>query len=94
MRELILNPQVHPLPVIHDMPVPSIEVNSSLLDRKGLMGCVCLSVCLYVTPLLQHYENHMSSGNKGNQPERKLATIREAGSYDINLYTEYLYFEA
>jgi hypothetical protein len=38
-----------------------------------------LYVCLYVTPLLQHLENHMSKGNKGNQPERKLeAQVKQA----------------
>jgi polyphosphate kinase len=48
---------------------------------KGLMVWVCLSVCLdgwmYVrhASLLQHLRNHMSRGNKGNQPERKLAAI-------------------
>ncbi len=46
-----------------------------LLDRKGLMGWVCLSVCLSVMPLLQHLENHMSKGNKGNRPERQLAAL-------------------
>jgi hypothetical protein len=34
-----------------------------------------LSVCLSVTPLLQHLENHMSKGKKGNRPERQLAAL-------------------
>jgi hypothetical protein len=42
-----------------------------LLDRKGLMGWVCLSV----TPLLQHLENHMSKEYKGDRPERQLAAL-------------------
>jgi hypothetical protein len=39
-----------------------------ILDRKGLMGLVCLSVRLSVTPLLQRKQNHMSKGNKESQP--------------------------
>jgi hypothetical protein len=38
----------------------------------GMGLSVCLSVCGYVLPLLQHLENHMSKGNKGNRLERKL----------------------
>jgi hypothetical protein len=36
---------------------------------------VCPSVCLSVTPLLQHLENQKSKGNKGNRPERQLAAL-------------------
>jgi hypothetical protein len=39
-----------------------------LLDQKGPMAWVCPSVCLSVMPLLQHLENHMFKGNKGNRP--------------------------
>jgi hypothetical protein len=35
---------------------------------------VCLSVCLSVTPLLQRVQNHMSKGNRRNQPERQNAS--------------------
>jgi hypothetical protein len=31
--------------------------------------------CMHVTPLLQHLENQMSKGNKGNRPERQLAAL-------------------
>jgi hypothetical protein len=34
-----------------------------------------LSVWMWVTPLLQHLENHMSKRNKGNRPERQLAAL-------------------
>jgi hypothetical protein len=30
---------------------------------------------MYVTPLLQHLQNNMSKGNKGNWPERQLAAL-------------------
>jgi hypothetical protein len=66
-----------------------------ILDRKGLMGWVCLSVCPSVTPLLlQRVQNRMSKENKGNQPERELkAEAKHAQlSVDISLYTAY--FEA
>ncbi len=73
----------------------SSSIRASASSRKKFQtekalwdGSVCLSVCLYVTPLLQYQENHMSSGNKRNQPELKLAAISEAGSQHISLYTE------
>jgi hypothetical protein len=47
-------------------------VGTRFLSRKGLIGWVCLSVRLSVTPLLQDVQNHMSKGNKGRQPERDL----------------------
>jgi hypothetical protein len=34
-----------------------------------------LFVCLSVTPLLRHLENHMPKGNKGNHSERQLAAL-------------------
>jgi hypothetical protein len=46
----------------------------------------CLSVWMYVMPLLQRVENHMSKGNKGNQPERKLAAEGKRAALDISLY--------
>jgi hypothetical protein len=41
-------------------------------------------VCLFVTPLLQLVQNHISQGNKkpAGTPERF------AGSYDISLYAD------
>jgi hypothetical protein len=51
-----------------------------------------LSVRLYVTPLLQHLQNHMCKGKKGNQPERELAALAKRAALDTILYTEY--FEA
>jgi hypothetical protein len=57
------------------VPFRSWAAVKQVLDRKGLMGWVCLSVCLYVTPLLQHLENHMSKGKKGSRPERQLAAL-------------------
>jgi hypothetical protein len=33
------------------------------------------SVCLYVTPLLDHQQNYMSKGNRRNQPEREFAAL-------------------
>jgi hypothetical protein len=64
------------------------SLRASLLDRKDLMGWVCLSVCLSVTPLLQHLENHMSTGNKGNrpEPERKLEAQEKRAALDISFY--------
>ncbi len=53
---------------------------------------VCLSVCPSVTPLLQHLENNMSKGNKGNQKERELAALAKRAALDTILYIEY--FEA
>jgi hypothetical protein len=61
-------------------------MSPGLLDRKGLMGLVCLSVRGYVTPLLQHLENHMSKGNKGNRPERKLEAQEKRTALDIILF--------
>jgi hypothetical protein len=55
------------------------------------MGWVCLSVCMdgwmYVTLLLQHLENHMSKGNKGNRPERKLEAQEKQAALYISFYT-------
>jgi hypothetical protein len=53
-----------------------------VLDRKVLWdGSVCLDVhTSHITPLLQHFRNHLSKGKKGTQPERKLAEICETGS--------------
>jgi hypothetical protein len=51
-----------------------------------------LSVCPSVTPLLQHLENYMSKGNKGNQPERELAALAKRAALDTISYIEY--FEA
>ncbi len=66
----------------------------SVLDRKGLMGWVCLSVCPSVrhASTVQHLENYMSKGNKGNQPERELAALAKRAALDTILYIEY--FEA
>jgi hypothetical protein len=57
-----------------------------MLDQKGLMGWVCLSVRLYVTPLLQHLGNYMSKGNKGNRPELKLGTQEKQAALFISFY--------
>jgi hypothetical protein len=40
----------------------------------------------YITPILQHLENHMSKGNKGNRPEHKLAAEGKRAALDISLY--------
>ncbi len=48
-----------------------------------------LSVCLYITPLLQPVQNRMSKGNKGNQPERGLEAEAKHAPSDISLHTEY-----
>jgi hypothetical protein len=37
--------------------------------------------------LLQRLQNHMSKGNKGNRPERKLAAISEAGCSGMSFDT-------
>jgi hypothetical protein len=47
------------------------------------MGWVCLSVCSYVTPLLQYLENQMSKGNKESRPERKLEAEEKHAALDI-----------
>jgi hypothetical protein len=47
------------------------------------MGLVCLSVRGYVTPLLQHFENNMS---KGNRPERKLEAQEKRAALNVSLY--------
>ncbi len=61
----------------------------------GLSVClsVCLSVRMWVTPLLQHLENRMSKGNKESRPERQLAALakqalREFYPLLISLYLE------
>jgi hypothetical protein len=41
---------------------------------------------MYVTPLLQHLLNHMSKGNKGNQPDRKLEAQVKQAALDMNLF--------
>ncbi len=52
---------------------------------------VCPSVCLYVTPILQHLENHMSKGNKRNRPERQLTALaKQAPGTSAYTYIEYL----
>jgi hypothetical protein len=40
----------------------------------------------YVTPLLQHLENHISKRNKRNRPERKLEAQEKGAALDISLY--------
>jgi hypothetical protein len=50
-----------------------------VLDRKALMGWVCLSVFHSSTAALGKPYVY-GRGNKGNQPERKLAAISEPGS--------------
>ncbi len=50
---------------------------------------VCLSVRLSVTHLLQHLQNYMCKGNKGNQPERELAALAKRAALDTILYIEY-----
>jgi hypothetical protein len=44
-------------------------------------------VCLYVMPLLQHLQNHVSKGNKGNRPERQLAALAKQAIM-TSVYTE------
>jgi hypothetical protein len=41
---------------------------------------------MYVTPLLQHLENHMSKENKGNRPEQNLKTPEKRADLDISFY--------
>jgi hypothetical protein len=57
------------------------------------MRWVCQSVrppvCLSVTPLLQHLENHMSKGNKGNRPERILESKILAKSREASCSRHY-----
>jgi hypothetical protein len=38
--------------------------------------------------LLQPLQNHMSKGNKGNQPERTFAAEAKHARSDISLYAE------
>jgi hypothetical protein len=47
---------------------------------------VCLSVRPYVTLLLQHLDNHMSKGNKGNRPEPKLEAQEKRAALDISFH--------
>jgi iron-sulfur cluster repair protein YtfE (RIC family) len=57
----------------------------------GMGLSVCPSVRLYITPLLQQLENHMSKGNKGNRPERQLAALaKQALRTSVYTYIEYL----
>ncbi len=68
-----------------------INAGDNNFRPKGLilMGLVYLSVrgqWLCHTSLLQHVENHMSKGNKGNRPERKLEAQEKRAALDISLY--------
>jgi ferredoxin len=61
-----------------------------MLDRKGLMGWVCLSVCLDGCMSRLYCSTCetiiMSKGNKGNRPERKLETQVKRAALDISFY--------
>jgi hypothetical protein len=60
-----------------------------LLDRKGLMGWVCLSVCLDVPMSRLYcstYKIIMCKENKGNRPERKLEAQEKQAALHICFY--------
>jgi hypothetical protein len=73
-----------PIPLVDSILNRPVKV----LDRKSLMGWVCLFVWMYVTALLQHLENHLSKGNKGNRPERNLEVEAQEkrAALDISFY--------
>jgi hypothetical protein len=52
----------------------------------GLSACLSVRGC--VMPLMQHLENHMSKGNIGNRPERKLEAQEKQAALDISFYTK------
>jgi hypothetical protein len=42
---------------------------------------------MHATLLLQHLQNHMSKGNKGNRPERQLAAlVKQALRTSVNQF--------
>jgi hypothetical protein len=53
-----------------------------------MQSFVCVSVCLDVTPLLQHLRKlvSMSNGKEGNRPERKLEAQEARAALDISYF--------
>jgi hypothetical protein len=74
-------PNTHSNEILAELPV--------LLKRslEGLCLFDRLSVCHCHPSLLQHVEKHMSKGNKGNWPERKLEAQEKRAALDISFQT-------